>query len=263
MSQGCIGVFDSGVGGLSVLTALSKAYPNDSFVYLGDTARLPYGTKSPETIKRYVTRNVDFLCTHYSIKAIVIACNSASTVLDDLSLPVKTYGVIEAGSRAALKKSKNKNIALWATRATTDSHAYEKALTALDPKVEVSSQACSTLVTLVEEDISSHPLLGPAFDFYLSELFKKNNKVDTLILGCTHFPFFKEELSKHLKTLSYNITLVDASDEIIADLSTLSKKKSPPSKNKVLITDDAPHFKTFIKKVMPKDWDYSLEKVDI
>lgn len=263
--QKYIGVFDSGVGGLSILTQLIKGFPNESFVYLGDTARLPYGAKSKETIKKYVEKNINFLTLNYPIKAIVVACNSASSVLNELNLPIKTVGVIEAGTNAALSKTKTNHIGLWATRATVASKAYEKEILNIEPEVELNSISCPTLVTLVEENGAEHPLLNSAFDYYLNDLLK-DSKIDTLILGCTHFPFFKDSLQEHLRKKGLKISLVDASEEISIQVSELIKDQTSASKqleDQVLVTDDAPHFKSFIDKSLPSSWAYSFKKIDI
>ncbi|MGH1468159.1 MAG: glutamate racemase [Bdellovibrionales bacterium] len=260
-----IGVFDSGVGGLSVLTKLLVDFPNESFVYLGDTARLPYGAKSKETIKKYVERNINFLTSNYPIKAVVVACNSASSVLHDLDLPVKTIGVIEAGADAALSKTKTNHIGLWATRATVSSNEYEKELLNLDDEAKLTSISCPTLVTLVEEAGADHPLLEAAFDHYIDKI-KDDSEIDTLILGCTHFPFFKERLATYLKTKGLHMELADASEEISIQLKdmlsgSLSLKKN--LEDKVLVTDEAPHFKDFISSVLPKKYSFSFLKVDL
>lgn len=258
-----IGVFDSGVGGLSVLKQLIKDFPNESFIYLGDTARLPYGAKSKETIKNYVVKNIDFLSSHYNLKAVVVACNSASSVLEELLLPIKTIGVIEAGVIAANKTSKTKKIALWATRATVSSLAYENKADALNISLKFTSTACPTLVSLVEEGEDAHPLLEPAFDFYIN---KSNftSETDTLVLGCTHFPFFKKDLKKHLAEKSLNIKLVDAAKEVSEHLKkTIKTSSQNATKHLILVTDEATHFKNFIEAKMPKGVSFEVQKIDI
>ncbi len=266
-----IGVFDSGVGGLSILSRLIKDFPSESFVYLGDTARLPYGAKSKETIKKYVNKNIDFLTKNYQVKAVVVACNSASSVLSDLNLPIESLGVIEAGTDAALTRTRTNHIGLWATRATVASKAYDKEILSLEPEAEITSVSCPSLVTLVEESGTQHPLLEPAFDYYLKKLFDRDKtedstEIDTLILGCTHFPFFKENLKAHLKKKNLNINLVDASEEISTQLKALLNgqlNKVKKLKDVVLVTDSAPHFKDFIKASLPSRFSYSFEKVDV
>lgn len=258
-----IGVFDSGVGGLSVLTQLIKDFPKESFVYLGDTARLPYGAKSKETIKNYVLKSIDFLNTNYNLKAVVVACNSASSVLDELLLPVRSLGVIEAGVLAAEKASKTKTVALWATRATVSSKAYELKSEILGTGLKIQSTACPTLVSLVEEGEDDHPLLHPAFDFYMKKSDLKP-EVDTLILGCTHFPFFKENLKTYFSKLGLNINLVDASSETSQKLKSLIFESTDlDPEYLILVTDEAPHFKNFINSKMPAKKAFAVQKIDI
>lgn len=272
-SKSFVGVFDSGVGGLSVLRQLIKDFPNESFIYLGDTARLPYGAKSKETIKNYVVKNIDHLSSNYNLKAVVVACNSASSVLDELSLSIKTLGVIEAGIIAANKLSKTKHIALWATRATVSSQAYEKQALRLKTNLIISSTPCPTLVSLVEEGEAKHPLLKPAFDFYieksklnadLSSKFGSNSKIDSLVLGCTHFPFFKKDLQNHLAARSLKIELVDSSKEVSNQLRQIITPESDGSpEHLILVTDEASHFKNFIDSKMPKATPFKVQKIDI
>jgi glutamate racemase len=265
-SKDFIGVFDSGVGGLSILKQLIKDFPKETFVYLGDTARLPYGAKSKETIKNYVLKNIEYLNKNYSLKAVVVACNSASSVLNEVSLPVKSIGVIEAGALAALKNTSTNHIGLWATRATTFSKAYEKYILSSENKnTKVSSVACPSLVTLVEEGLAPHPLLLPAFDFYLSQ-FKNLEEIDTLILGCTHFPFFKEELNTYLKNKNLKIKLTDASEEISLQLKSLIADKTASEKSfsdQILVTDDASHFKDFVSQNLSEHRAFEFQKIDL
>lgn len=261
-----IGVFDSGVGGLSILKTLKESFPNESFVYLGDTARLPYGSKSKETIKYYVTRNIDYLQKTYPLKAVVVACNSASSVLGELILPVKTIGVIEAGADAALSKTTSNKIGLWATKATVSSLSYEKEIKHLDPDSTLLSVSCPTLVALVEESGADHPLLNDAFEHYLSPI-KEDPEIDTLILGCTHFPFFKEKLEQYLKKQGLFLNLVDASSEICVQLEELLMQEGLSTEktntDQVLVTDEPHHFMEFISSVMPEGYDYELKKIDL
>lgn len=266
-TQKYIGVFDSGVGGLSILIQLIKDFPNESFVYLGDTARLPYGAKSKDTIKKYVERNISYLTKNYPIKAVVVACNSASSVLSELNLPVKNLGVIEAGVDAALSKTKTNEIGLWATRATVASKTYDFEMNKIDDEAKITSVSCPTLVSLIEEMGADHPLLPAAFDLYLKPILS-NSEIDTLILGCTHFPFFKTELSSFLKGKGLETELIDASEEVskqLQELISLSAKKpqNTPSQNLILVTDEASHFKNFILSKMPKNQSFKIKKVDI
>lgn len=191
-----IGIFDSGIGGLTVLRALHHALPHESFDYLGDTARLPYGSKSPETIRRYLAQNIQFL-RKLQVKALIVACNSASTVIDSdhwHGLPL--YGVIEPGARAALQVSKTRRIGVLGTRATVASRAYLNALHRLDPDVHVVQQACPLLVPLVEEGWEDDPVTEAILKRYLDDMHAHG--LDTLILGCTHYPVLKPALRRLL-----------------------------------------------------------------
>ena len=258
-----IGVFDSGVGGLSVLRQLQIDHPQETFIYLGDTARLPYGTKSQTTIISYAERNLNYLLTNYNIKALVVACNSVSTVLEYVKSPVPLFGVIKPGAFAAVECLKNiggKRIGLWATQATVLSKAYENEIKKLDPSIDVEMISCPTLVALVEESLNTHKLLPHAFDYYL-EKFKE--KIDVLILGCTHFPFFKEPLSKKIP----QIQLIDSSISVSKSLSgklelkNLNSRLNEKNLTKILITDEAKNFKSFIFQIFNKD--IEVEKVEI
>lgn len=254
-----IGVFDSGVGGLSVLKELTQSFPKESFVYLGDTARLPYGSKSPQTIKKYVLQNINYLIKNQNIKAVVVACNSASTVLNEIETKesVPTFGVIEPGAKAALKMTKNKKIAVWATRATTLQGSYEKSLKKQDPRVQCFSIACPLLVPLVEEGIWDGPIAENIIDMYLSKM--NEAEVDTLILGCTHYPFIKDLLNERLKFysnlstssklihLNPDLQIVDSAKSVCEDLKlALASGSIKPSKLEqslsFLFTDEATHF---------------------
>ncbi|MDJ0839447.1 MAG: glutamate racemase [Acidobacteriota bacterium] len=214
-----IGIFDSGIGGLTVLCALKKVLPSESFNYLGDTARLPYGSKSPETIRRYLSQNIDFL-EHQGVKALVVACNSASTVLREehwAGRPI--YGVIGPGSKKALDMTRNGRIGILGTRATVTSGAYVDALNAMEPEVYAVQQECPLLVPLVEEGWIDDPVTRQVLQRYLEAPLAEG--VDTLILGCTHYPVLKP-LVREL--VGDSVALVDSAEAIaqliLADLSS-------------------------------------------
>lgn len=217
-----IGFFDSGLGGLTVLRAARRQFPHENFIYLGDTARLPYGTKSPDTIFRYTLQNIRALCK-LNVKAIVVACNSASTSLlrshsskDDTdalnealsqngnTLPI--YNVIEPGAEAALEVSASKRVAVLGTRATVDSKAYVNAIEQRDHSAVVFQAAAPLLVPLVEEGWENDPLTNLIVYRYLGPLL--SNQVDTLILGCTHYPALHEAIRR---VTGLSIQLVDSS----------------------------------------------------
>lgn len=254
-----IGVFDSGIGGLTVLKELEKAFPQENFIYLGDTARLPYGSKSSNTIKKYVEQNIKFFLEQKDIKALVLACNSASTVLEDLDIPkhIEVFGVIQPGAETALKTSKSKKIGLWATRATVNGQAYAKALKKLNPDHQYTATACPLLVPLVEEGLWDHPLTLQAFELYLDEIIKA--EVDTLILGCTHYPLIKASLQKYLDQKGLKqIQIIDSAIALTEKIkNAFEKELIRPAKNHsgpshICLTDDSEHFKSIALKAFPE-----------
>ena len=187
-----IGVFDSGIGGLTVLKELVEALPAEDFIYLGDTARLPYGTKSNEIIIRYSRENTEFLLAK-GIKLLVVACNTASAVAlgeigRDTIVPV--VGVIEPGARAAIAASRNGKIGVIGTEATIASSAYTRAIQQLRPGVEIYTRACPLLVPLVEEGWTDNEIAERTVAYYLESL--KASGIDTLLLGCTHYPLLRD-----------------------------------------------------------------------
>jgi glutamate racemase len=186
-----IGVFDSGIGGLTVLQQLVSSLPAEEFIYLGDTARLPYGTKSNEVITRYSRENTEFLLAK-GIKLLVVACNTSSAVAlgeitRDTMVPV--IGVIEPGARAAVKASRSGKIGVIGTEATIASGAYTRAIQALKPGVEIYTRACPLLVPLVEEGWTDNDIAERTVAHYLESL--KASGIDTLLLGCTHYPLLR------------------------------------------------------------------------
>lgn len=204
-----IGIFDSGIGGLTVLKALRRALPEESFIYLGDTARLPYGTKSSRTIRHYLAQNIRFL-RGLGVKAIVVACNSASSVLDSdrwENLPV--YGVIVPGAANAAAATRNRRIGVLGTRATVGSGAYVRALAALDSSLHVIQQACPLLVPLVEEGWEGESVTRIILARYLESPLRQ--EIDTLILGCTHYPVLKPAIQS---LVSPEIRLVDSAEAV-------------------------------------------------
>lgn len=201
MHDAPIGVFDSGVGGLTVLAALRSALPDESFVYLGDTARLPYGTKSAATVERYAMHAADVLVAR-GVKALVIACNTASSVaLEPLQahfgarMPV--LGVIEPGAAAACAATRRRRVLVMATEATVRDGAYERAILRIDPAIQVTSVACQVLVALAEEGWSQGEVVDAALRNYLDPVRsgEPRDRADTLVLGCTHFPLLRPAIA--------------------------------------------------------------------
>jgi glutamate racemase len=187
-----IGIFDSGIGGLTVLRALRHSLPHESFLYLGDTARLPYGTKTPDTIQRYA-RQAAALLLSQNVKAIVVACNTASAAaLDDLRcLPVPVVGVVEPGAAAACRASRSGRIAVLSTEATARSRAYEAAIRAINPSAIVTPIPCPLLVSFAEEGWTEGPVPEAVVRRYLEPHLHRADSPDCFVLGCTHFPLLK------------------------------------------------------------------------
>jgi glutamate racemase len=185
-----IGVFDSGVGGLTVVRALRERLPAESIVYLGDTARLPYGTKSAESVIRYATQATDHLVSR-GVKLLVVACNTASAVslepLETRFAPLPVIGVVEPGARAAVATGGHHHLVL-ATESTVRRHAYARAIHDLSPDARVDELPCSLFVALAEEGWTDGPIPESVAERYLASSFKDTNPPDTIVLGCTHFP---------------------------------------------------------------------------
>ncbi len=207
-SQLAIGVFDSGMGGLTVLRALRRELPHESFVYLGDTARLPYGTKSPDTVKQYAMQMARLLVER-RIKALVIACNTATTAalphLQAMLPDIPVLGVVSPGAMAAVAATKNQRIAVLATETTIAANAYQRLIVAQIPHAAIHARACSVLVALAEEGMVDNAIARAALEHYLEDIADE----DTVLLGCTHFPVFKRLLSTLLPT---DVNVVDSAD---------------------------------------------------
>lgn len=205
-----IGVFDSGMGGLTVLRALADRLPGESFVYLGDTARLPYGTKSPDTVRAYALQATHLLLGE-DVKMVVIACNTASAVaieaLGEALAPVPVIGVIEPGARAGVAATRNKRIAVLATESTVKGAAYAHAIHRLMNDADVIQLPCQVFVALAEEGWTNTRATRAAIEDYLEPLFACANAPDTLVLGCTHFPVLAQAIQAHVGEA---ITLVDS-----------------------------------------------------
>lgn len=210
-----IGVFDSGVGGLTVVSALRRRLPGESILYLGDTARLPYGSKSPDTVTRYTRRNIEFL-TGRGVKAVVVACNTASALaLPNLDMhEVPTWGVIEPGAVKAAQVSRGR-VGVIATEATVRSDAYPRALRAVRAGLEIVSQACPLFVPLVEEGWHDDPVTEEVARRYLRPLLEAG--IDTLVLGCTHYPLLVPVLQR---VAGPDVTLVDSAEAVAEMVAT-------------------------------------------
>jgi glutamate racemase len=207
-----IGVFDSGMGGLTVLRALVAKLPSERFIYLGDTARLPYGTKSAETVQAYALQATRLLLDQ-GVKMLVIACNTASAValyvLQEAWAPIPVIGVIEPGARAGVAATRNRRIAVIATEGTVKGGAYARAIQRLMRDVEVVQQPCHVFVALAEEGWTHSPATLAAARHYLGPLFEGPAAPDTLVLGCTHFPVLAETIRE---TVGETVTMVDSAE---------------------------------------------------
>lgn len=214
-----IGVFDSGIGGLTVLKALLNRRIAKKFIYLGDTARLPYGTKSPQTIRQYLFQNIEFLC-RYEVRAVVVACHTASSVLEPNDrFPIPVFEVLTPAAEIAARCTKTHHVAVLATRTTVLGRAYERRIQALNSQIIVHQQACGLWAPLVEEGWDDDPMTNLIVYRYLAPLLNKN--IDTFVLGCTHYPVLKAAIQKVVGSDKF---LVD-SGEALADI--MAEKLSP------------------------------------
>jgi glutamate racemase len=208
--QKAIGIFDSGIGGLTVLKEIAAELPEENTTYLGDTARVPYGIRSPGTVTRYSFENTRFLLSQ-EIKMLVVACNTASAIsLDEVKkeFPLPVIGVLEPGARAAAATTRSRKVGVIGTEATVGSGAYEKAIRRLGPDIEVTSVACPLFVPLVEEGWFDNDVADLVAARYLAPL--RNRGIDTLVLGCTHYPLLKKVISR---AMGNGVTLIDSATE--------------------------------------------------
>ena len=210
-----IGIFDSGVGGLTVVRQIHKALPREDLVYLGDTARVPYGTKSPSTVIRFSCEDTQFLLQQ-NVKAVVVACNTASawalpTLEKRFNVPI--FGVILPGVRAALDQTHSRRVGIIGTSATIRSKAYSSALLARGDGVCVFARACPLLVPLVEEGWTTHRVTRQILDEYLAPM--RRHRIDTLILGCTHYPLLKPAIRG---VMGKGVALIDSAESCARDV---------------------------------------------
>lgn len=247
MNAAPLGVFDSGIGGLTVAHALFERLPHESVIYFGDTARVPYGPKSPETVRRYSTEILGYLL-HRGVKAVVVACNTSTAhALEALRerSPVPVLGVIEPGARAAVAATRSGAIGVIGTAGTIASGAYERAIKTLRSDARIISRACPLLVPLVEEGWFDHPATELVAREYLKPL--ESAGVDVLVLGCTHYPLLKPLLSR---VLGPAVRLIDSAEETAVtvqrelDARGLLADASGSPSHTFVISDDEPHFRS-------------------
>lgn len=218
-----IGIFDSGVGGLTVVRTLVERLPGESFIYFGDTAHVPYGTKTREQLFEYADDIITFLLSK-DVKAIVVACGTHSSVtLPEMEgdCPVPLLGVVKAGGRAAVKATRNGKIGVIATQASVNSGSYARAIKSLDSSCSVFSTACGQFVPLVESGLLTGPAIRQAVQEYIQPLL--GNGIDTLVMGCTHYPFLAPVIRDYVGP---GVTLVDPAEETVAELMSLLEQKS-------------------------------------
>ena len=251
-SSSPIGVFDSGIGGLTVVAALRRTLPAEKILYVGDTARVPYGGKSPETVTRYSKEIADVLVSE-GAKMVVVACNTASALAVpslSLSYPVPLVGVIEPGAAAAVLATRNGRIGVIGTKATVTSDAYGKAIRALNPEIIVTAVACPLLVPLIEEGLFEDEITRTMVRRYLEPLLRAG--IDTLVLGCTHYPLLKRVIAR---ICGKQVTLVDSAENcalaVRALLAPSGQGESTPdgtSRLDVLLTDSSEGFLRIAEK---------------
>ncbi|MBR1815351.1 MAG: glutamate racemase [Lachnospiraceae bacterium] len=260
-----IGVFDSGVGGLTVVREIMRQLPSENVIYFGDTARVPYGSKSKNTILKFSRQIVRFLRTK-NVKAIVVACNTASALAledmrDEIDLPV--IGVVRPGAKMAVEKTKTKHVGVIGTEATIKSGIYTDYIRQLDEEVNVIGKACPLFVPLVEEGLLEDRITDDMIHRYLSEL--KPYGVDSLVLGCTHYPLLFNPIKRYMGD---EVTLINPAYETAKELKNiLSDKKLLNSRSNVpsydfYVSDGMDKFKAFADKVLPINVDM-VNVVDI
>jgi len=260
-----IGVFDSGIGGLTVLKEIMKMLPQENTIYLGDTARVPYGIRSPETVIKYSFENTKFLFTR-DIKLLVIACNTASSIsLDAIkeSISIPVIGVIEPGAKAAVRATRKKRVGIIGTDATIKSNAYKNVIKALDERIEVFGLPCPLFVPLVEEGWTDGNIATLVARRYLENIKKKS--IDTLVLGCTHYPLLKTVITK---VMGRGIRLIDSavetSHEIITtleDMAIVKKEKKRPVRE-FYVTDSPEKFLKIGERFLGKKIEH-IEKIAV
>lgn len=247
-----IGIFDSGIGGLTVFKEIRRRFPYEDIVYFGDTARVPYGPKSKNTVIEYSVQNARFLL-QLDAKIIVIACNTSSAVAVNVlkkmfSVPI--IGVITPGAKAAVKTTQNGKIAVIGTEGTIRSGAYPAEISKQQRKLEIFSKACPLFVPLVEEGWENHRITKEIIKEYLSFLNEKN--IDTLVLGCTHYPILKKSISE---IVGSRVKLVDSAEAVAEELSELLPfpEKNGLGKDSFFVSDNEEKFRRLASRILDKN----------
>lgn len=265
LSEKPIGIFDSGIGGLTVLGQIMRLLPNENLIYLGDEARVPYGSKSPSTVIKYSLENTNFLIKK-GIKLLVVACNTASALSlsilrERFHIPI--IGVIEPGVKKALEVSKNLRIGVIGTEATTKSDAYKREIIKNNASSQVFQKACPLFVPLVEEGWIEEDVTYKIAEIYLSELREKG--IDTLILGCTHYPLLKNVIQK---TIGFDVYLVDSAVETAVEIRRILEKEKmmrccdKERYIKFYVTDNPEKFRMMGRRFLGQEIN-DVEKIDL
>ncbi len=258
-----IGIFDSGVGGLTVVDQVRRLLPGEDIVYFGDTARVPYGTKSRETVTKFSVENVEFLMEN-DVKLVVVACNTASSLsLEFLKrcFRVPIVGVIEPGAKCAISVTRTNRIGVIGTNATISSGAYEKAVNKISPKYKVFVQSCALFVPLVEEGWTDKKVSLDIASIYLEPLKKK--RIDALILGCTHYPLLKKVINK---VMGSGVILIDSAKEVakeakeILDASGILSRAKAGGKERFFVSDEPGRFIRMGEKFLGRKIDCVMRK---
>jgi glutamate racemase len=259
-----LGIFDSGIGGLTVLKEIVRQLPAENLLYLGDTARVPYGIRSPETVRRYAFQCTDFLLQR-DIKLLVIACNTVSAtslghIQEKISVP--SIGVIEPGARAAVRATRNKRVGVIGTEATIKSSAYRKAITAIDGSMVVFGLACPLFVPLVEEGWTDGMIAKLTAERYLKDL--KDEDADTLVLGCTHYPLLKGVIGEVMEGVALIDSAVETAKAVTAVLDELNlrNRSGAPGSQRYFVTDSPQKFSEVGSRVL-QDPLQEIERVEI
>jgi glutamate racemase len=260
-----IGIFDSGVGGLTVLDAIARAYPSESLVYFGDTGRYPYGVRSKQVIVEYSRQIAGFL-EQQECKFIVIACNTASSLaLAEVSgvASVDVIGVIEPGAQAAVRATKSKRVGVIGTEATVNSGAYTKAIHLIDSSVEVIARACPLFVALAEEGYAGKDATRLVAEEYLAPF--RADKIDTLVLGCTHYPLLQDDIAS---VLGSDVTLVDSATTVAHAVAARLRERNHhresehAPKTRYYVSDTPARFQRVGKRFLGRDVE-PVEVVDL
>ncbi|RKZ28767.1 glutamate racemase [bacterium] len=260
-SDAPLGIFDSGVGGLTVVKEILKQLPNESFIYLGDTGRYPYGPRSADIIRRFALQNARFLMG-FGIKVLIVACNTASSVaLEELRkwISVPIMGVIEPCAREAVKSTKNGRIGVIGTVGTIASNSYQNAIITLNPNIEVFTKVCPLFVPLAEEGLVDGEITELIAHHYLDGFLEKG--IDTLVLGCTHYPLLKKAIAK---VMGENIKIIDSAKAIVEELKKylVDEEILSTGDNKYsrfFVTDAPQRFKIIGTKFLARE----IEKIEL